>query len=70
MNSKQSLPIQSILNKFPPASDNNSRQIIKGKLDRFSHNPSESKAQELDRLGITTDYSAHDAGNGERGSNF
>lgn len=54
--------IQSILNRFPPASENNSRQIVKGKLERMSKAPSESKAQDLESLGITCDYQNSDVG--------
>ena len=51
-----------ILKDFPPSSENNARAIIRNKLESMSKAPSESKAQDLERYGITCDYSNADAG--------
>lgn len=52
----------SILKKFPSSSVNNSREIIREKLKRMLKYPSEINAQQLENLGIDTDFSVRDYG--------
>lgn len=55
--------MEEILEKYyPPSSVNNSRAIIRKKIESFNKNPSESKAQELENLGFTADFSNKDHG--------
>jgi hypothetical protein len=51
-----------ILKKYPPSSQNNARQILREKMERFKKSPSESRAQELESFGITVDFSDADHG--------
>lgn len=37
-----------ILNKLPPSWQNNSRDIVKRRLDSFKRSPSESKAKQIE----------------------
>lgn len=42
--------MENILNKLPPSWQNNSRDIVKRKLDSFKRSPSESKAKQIEGL--------------------
>ena len=55
------------LSQLPPASMNNSREIIRQLLERFKKHPSERLAQKIERLsGLTCDWSDADYGEGPR----
>ena len=48
---------QEIHDKFPPASQNNERSIVRGIVDRAVAKPSESKMQEIEAdFGFPSDY--------------
>lgn len=48
------------LSQFPPSSVNNSRAIVKEKLERMSKNPNDRTAKELDNLGFSVDHDDRD----------
>lgn len=51
-----------ILKQFPPSSTNNSREIVRGKLERMKKFPSEKLAQDIEKLtGIDVDWNDQDA---------
>lgn len=51
--------MENILNKLPPSWQNNSRDIVKRKMDSFKRSPSESKAQQIEALvdDVSCDFS-------------
>lgn len=56
--------IEELLEKYPPASQNNSRKIVREAYDRFHKNPSEANAEKFTQLtGETYDFSDSDWGN-------
>ena len=58
-----------LLKNLPPASQNNSREIIGNLLKKFNKQPSEFLAQQIEALsGLTYDFSENDWGNGQRGN--
>lgn len=48
--------IQNILEQFPPVSVNNSREIIRQKLEQFIKMPWTRTAWELEQMGIDIDF--------------
>lgn len=53
---------ESILMKFPPATQNNSRNIVRTYANKMRRSPSETAAQRLESVGIAVDYQSSDAG--------
>ena len=54
---------QEINAKFPPASQNNARAIVRGIVDRANERPSDSRMQEVERdFGFVADHSDRDWG--------
>lgn len=54
---------QEIRDRFPPASQNNSRQIVMGEIERAVGRKSESRFQEVERdFGFPYDFSESDNG--------
>ena len=50
-----------ILQHLPPASQNNSREIVRRLLDKFNKQPSESLAQKIESMsGLSCDWSDRD----------
>lgn len=52
-----------ILNEFPPSSQNNAREIVRGYLEKFENSPSDRMERKLDELGVPgdhDDYRDHD----------
>lgn len=47
-----------ILNKLPPSWQNNSRDIVKRKMESFKRSPSESKAMQVESMvdGVCADW--------------
>ena len=59
--------MQQILNQLDPSSQNNSRDIVRRKLEKFRRVPSEMMAQEIENLvDVSIDWSDKDTGNGPR----
>lgn len=59
--------MKDILNNLPPSSVNNSREIVRKKLQRMKEYPSETLAQSIENLaGIDCDYSNADNGEGPK----
>ena len=49
--------MEKFISELPPSTINNSRSIIRNKLESYNKYPSESKAQEVEHLtGICADY--------------
>lgn len=53
---------ESLLNQFPPSSQNNSRSIVRKKLEKMNSHPSDSRRQELEGMvdNISIDHSDED----------
>jgi len=62
MNNFTAETFETIISKFPAASYNNSRNIVRTYANKMRRSPSETAAHKLEQVGIPVDYKASDAG--------
>lgn len=53
--------LEQLIQNLPPATQNNSRSIVRNKINKFNKYPSESRAMEIESLiGASFDFSDKD----------
>lgn len=59
----QPTAIDKVLKNFPPSSQNNAREIVKGIVLKFKKSPNTYWAKRLEEVGVDVDFNNLDNGN-------